>query len=89
MALESFKFSERYPMPPPEILKKLELSEQRYLREKVKKIGCPQCGQRLLDATEHRDAVTRVKCQGCKFEGPLDLRLFRTQEKSHRYIFPL
>lgn len=86
MAFESFHFSERYPMPDEDVLRRLELSEREFLTRRKRKLPCPQCGFRILDITEERCGIAQVKCQNCKFSGPMSLRLFRSQKKTGRHI---
>lgn len=50
------------------------MAESLILRE----IKCPKCGFHLLDVYGHEHTVTRVKCQKCKFNEPIDTGLFRT-----------
>ena len=86
MALESYTFSKKYPMPSEAVLKKLELSEREFLRKGRRVVRCPQCGYRIIDGTEERYGTVQVKCNKCGFSGPLSLRLFRTQKRSSRSI---
>ncbi len=66
-----------------DLKRKLFLSRKHAEEKEGRNISCPNCGFSLLYAYSH-EGVIAVKCQKCKFNGPLDLAYFRTV-KGARY----
>ena len=49
-----------------------------------RKVRCPQCGYVLFAAFGHSDIPVMVRCKKCKFEGILNLGMFRTVGRKYR-----
>ena len=79
MGTYRIKADPRFVLPDGEVLRKLELSAEEYAKAEKKPLRCPVCGYRILGASADRSGIVEIKCQKCKFEGPVNLAYFRTQ----------
>ena len=73
------KTGPRFREPDEEVRRKLALSKEEYEKAEKKPLRCPVCGYKLIGASAVRSGLVEVKCQKCKFEGPMNLAYFRTQ----------
>ena len=64
---------------PPQVLRKLELSYEAYESHEKRTVRCPICGFSVLRVNQGQQGCVEIKCQKCKFTGPLNLAFFRTQ----------
>ncbi|HPE96068.1 MAG TPA: hypothetical protein PLT66_08395 [Bacillota bacterium] len=68
------------PPPAPEKQEKLDLSAREVVGLTKRDVHCPKCefvvDRVYSDAVGHKD----VKCQKCKFEGPINISYFRSQK---------
>ncbi len=69
----------------PEVLKKLELSREKAKSLATRKMRCPVCGFLVQIIPVTQTDIVFVKCRKCKFSGPLDPALFRTQRRRASY----
>ena len=52
----------------------------------IRTIRCPNCGFFLLNVFGQDHYYLQVKCQKCKFDGPLDPRYFRRMKAYRNYL---
>lgn len=67
----------RFSAPSDEVMQKLLLSRQEVEGLEKKDLKCPICGFRIIGVYADRSGHAEVKCNKCKFEGPLNLAYFR------------
>lgn len=68
--------------PSPEVLRLLELSKLEVENMDKRDLRCPICGYRIVGLYADRTGHAEVKCQKCKFEGPVNLSYFRRQKRN-------
>ena len=64
-------------------LRKLALSIQEAKDMESQTVKCPICGFPLLGMYGEKKGIARIKCQKCKYEGPVNLAYFKTYRKKH------
>ena len=79
----------KYRQPGPDVLRKLELSRQEAKKIRTRKMHCPFCGFLLRIVPEGQTDMVFVKCQKCKFEGPLSPAYFRRMKKYQCKMVPV
>lgn len=90
---QTIKYDSRFGNPSKETLEKLLLSRMEVENLQRRTIKCPICSFTASitygDCTGH----TNIKCQKCKFEGPINLAFFRRMKneyyRSHGYSYGL
>lgn len=80
------KYDPRFTPPGEDVIKKLILSQREYEALEKKPLKCPICGFPLIGLSADRHGIVAVKCQKCKFEGPINLAYFRTQRYRHYHL---
>ncbi len=81
--METITFDRRYSEPPPETWAKILSSQEEAAALALRDLKCPICGYKLFGVYGHTGYVN-VKCQKCKFTGPLNLAYFHRQKRSCR-----
>ena len=76
---------QQYSPPCEDIQRKLELSrlEAQGLEKYI--IRCPICNFPLEEIYGEKIGIVSIKCNKCKFCGPLNLAYFRRQRNHYRY----
>ena len=77
--IDGIAFDERYDMPPPETWEKILSSKEEAEEMALRDLKCPICHFRLAGVYGHTGYI-KVKCNKCKFEGPLNLAYFHTRK---------
>ena len=77
----TFRDSPTYRAVSAAVLDKLELSRQMAEKVPTRQMRCPYCGYlvRIIPVTQTE--VVYVKCQKCKFDGPLSPAYFRRMKR--------
>jgi len=70
-------FNARYPKPSEEIRRKLFLSWAEARKTENRDMRCPVCGFKVAVIPKDQTSIQNVKCQKCKFTGPLSPAYFR------------
>lgn len=81
-------FNPRYPAPSDEVLRKLELSRMEAEQLETRDMKCPICGFRVRTIPVSQTDMVFVKCQKCKFEGPLSPAYFRRMKRYSSWSRP-
>lgn len=63
------------------VRKKLELSRQMAAKVPTRQMRCPYCGYLVRIIPMTQTEVVYVKCQKCKFDGPLSPAYFRRMKR--------
>ncbi len=82
--METVAYDHRFSKPPPETWAKILSSREEAAAMALRELKCPICGYKLFGVYGHTGYVN-VKCQKCKFTGPLNLAYFHRQKRSYRY----
>lgn len=77
------KETRRYGSPSPEVLQKLEISRRMAEKVPTRQMRCPICGYLVHIIPVTQTEVVYVKCQKCKFDGPLSPAYFRRMKRRH------
>ena len=82
--MEAISYDHRFTKPPPETWAKILSSREEAAAMALRELKCPICGYKLFGVYGHTGYVN-VKCQKCKFTGPLNLAYFHRQKRNYRY----
>ena len=82
--MKAITYDRRYADPPPETWEKILSSQKEAAALALRDLKCPICGYKLFGVYGHTGFVN-VKCQKCKFTGPLNLAYFHRNRRSCRY----
>ncbi|MDO4853045.1 MAG: hypothetical protein Q4A88_06480 [Clostridia bacterium] len=79
--MEDITFNRRYEKPPVETWEKILSSKEEAAALALRDLKCPICGFKLMGVYGHTGYIN-VKCQKCKFTGPLNLAYFHTRKNN-------
>ena len=74
-------FNPRFPTPPPDIILKIKLSRQEAAQIPTRDMYCPVCSFKVAHIPVTQTEPVYVKCQKCKFEGPISPAYFRRMKR--------
>ena len=77
------QYSTRFPTPAAEVLRQLEISRQEAEKTETRFMLCPICHFKVSKIPVTQTDIVYVKCQKCKFEGPLSPAFFRRMKRYH------
>ena len=80
MYVPQVNYDPRY-SPSFEALRLLELSRLEVEKMEERDLKCPICGFRIQGVYPDRSGHVDIKCQKCKFSGPINLAYFRRQKR--------
>ena len=72
--------------PTEEALKKLALSIQEAAALEKHEVHCPICNFLVVGIYGEKKGNINVKCQKCKYNGPLNLSYFRKMQLRKKYL---
>lgn len=81
-------FNPRYPTPSDDVLRMLRQSRMEADQIETRDMKCPICGFRVRTIPVSQTDIVFVKCQKCKFDGPLNPAYFRRTKRNGSWIRP-